>query len=106
MTISFPVLKSQKFQIGDVVHYTSKEHFGDDEFVGIVVSSYGQKYKTSDRNDYELYTPKWLNPNKKAKELPGTFAWARNSELELIRNLTEEEKIKFLAEFYHIYITL
>ena len=110
MTINFPVLKSQKFQIGDVVHYTSKHHFGDDEFVGIVVGSYGQIFEGNDHKSYKLYIPKWLNPNIKktapGMKLPNTFAWARNSELKLIRNLTEEEKIKFLKEFYHIYITL
>ena len=110
MLINFPVLKSQKFQIGDVVHFTSKDHFGDDEFVGIVTCSYGQEYKTSDYNQYELYIPKWLNPDIKKTApyfpVPNTFAWATNRELKFIRKLTEEEKIKFIAEFYHIYITL
>ncbi|MBR3208794.1 MAG: hypothetical protein IKF82_00855 [Bacilli bacterium] len=112
MTINFPVLKSQKFQIGDVVHFTSKDHFGDYEFTGIVTCSYGQKYGGSDRRNYELFITKQLNPNikKTASEikfrLPETFSWATNRELKFIRKLTEEEKIKFLNEFYHIYITL
>lgn len=111
MTINFSVLKSQKFQIGDVVRYTSKEHFIEEEFIGIVTGSYVQQFGgKSGHNEYELYVPKWLNPNIKQTapdmRLPDTFAWAPNRELKLIRNLTEEEKIKFLAEFYQIYITL
>lgn len=110
MTINFPVLKSQKFQIGDVVHYVSKDHFLEEEFVGIITGSYGQIHKDSSHNEYELYVPRWLNSNIKQTapdmRLPDTFAWASNRELTLIRNLTEEEKIKFLAEFYHIYILL
>lgn len=116
MTINFPVLKRQKFQIGDVVHYKSKEHFGDDEFVGIITGSYAQKCtsiytrKNGGHNEYELYIPKWLNPKIKKTApyftVPNTFAWATNRELKLIKKLTEEEKVKFLAEFYKIYITL
>lgn len=111
MTINFPDLKSQKFQIGDIVHYTCKDHFGDDEFVGIIAGSYGQIYRGHrDYNNFELYVPRWLNPNIKQTapdmKLPDTFAWASNRELKFIRKSTEEEKIKFLAEFYHIYINL
>lgn len=112
MTISFPKRKTQKFQIGDVVRFKSMPHYhGSKEFTGIVTGSYGQIYRGhSSHNQYELYVPKWLNPNIKKTapdmRLPDTFAWAYNCELTFIRELTEEEKIKFIYEFYKIKITL
>jgi len=90
MEIKFLKSPKKKFQTGDVVRYESSN--------AIIAND-----NSCGNSEYNLFVPKWLNRGSKKKfEAP----WVGENELIFVRKLTEEEKVKFLAEYYHIYITL